>query len=207
MRKLENRLLRASLLGTAAVLVAAAVTAGALAWTSGHQDSGGAGLRAQTGSASQAGTQARSVVRGRGYILEVNADRSVDFTASDLVDPAAATAALNHAGIAGQVAVNRDACPTAPASWDLIDPAYDARLNPRPSPSAKQPPILMTGSETVTLHSSDYPAGGGLLVTIIIRHHDGVLGVNVNLLPYKDVHQVPSTCVARADRGTGGDPN
>src|SRR5262245_46148159 len=37
------------------------------------------------------------------FAVHVNADGSVTFTAHDLVDPAAATRALNDAGIAGRV--------------------------------------------------------------------------------------------------------
>jgi hypothetical protein len=203
--------MRASLVGTAVALVVGAVTVGTLAWTSGPQHNGGAGRGGQPAAASQSGagyqpTQAGvrpgTVLRGTGYVLEVHTDGSVDFTASDLLDPAAATAALNSAGIAGQVAIDRDACAKAPADWDEIDAASDRRLNPRPSPSAS-PHIFITGSETVTLHSSDYPAGGGLLVVVAYRHHSGVLYVNVGLLPYKDVHNIPSTCVQRFDPGTG----
>jgi len=137
-----------------------------------------------------------------GFTLQINNDGSVDFTATDVVDPAAATTALNNVGIAGRVVVHRDAC--APVNWNDV-----AVTPPKPRPTgtgfpAHRPGI--TGDETVTLRSSDYPPGGGLLVVVVVRQYPEGSWAHVSWLGYSDVNKIP-TCVQLFDPGTGADPN
>jgi hypothetical protein len=140
-------------------------------------------------------------IRQVGFTLRINSDGSVDFTATDVVDPAAATTALNNAGIAGRVVVHRDAC--APVNWNDV-----AVIPPFPKPTVTpQPPHKpgIMGDETVTLRSSDYPPGGGLLVVIVVRQHPEGTWAHVSWLGYSDVNKIP-TCVQLHDPGTGADP-
>ena len=139
-------------------------------------------------------------IRQIGFTLRINSDSSVEFTANDLVDPAAATTALNNAGIDGRVVVHRDAC--APVNWN--DVAVTAP-KPRPTATPIDRPGIMRG-ETVTLRSSDYPLGGGLLVVIVVRHYPEGTWAHVSWLGYSDVNKIP-TCVQLFDPGTGADPN
>jgi len=130
--------------------------------------------------------------------MRFNADGSVAFTATQLVDPAAATAALNSAGIAGRVVVHRDAC--QPVNWDdvAVPPEFPPRTLPPPRPG-------IMGDETVTLRSSDYPAGGGLLVVIVVRQYPEGTWAHMARLGYKEMNKIP-TCVQLHDPGTGADP-
>ena len=139
-------------------------------------------------------------IRQVGFALRLNGDGSVDFTATDLVEPAAATTALNNAGIAGRVVVHRDACP--PVNWS--DVAVTAP-KPRSMATPVDRPGIM-GGETVTLRSSDYPPGGGLLVVIVVRHYPQGTWAHVSWLGYSDVSKIP-TCVQLHDPGTGADPS
>ena len=147
-------------------------------------------------------TNTPNEMRQVGFTLRLNGDGSVDFTANDLVDPAAATTALNNAGIAGRVVVHRDAC--APVNWDdvAVVPPF-----PRPKETSLPPhrPGIM-GEETVTLRSSDYPPGGGLLVVIVVRQYPEGNWAHVSSLAYEDVNKIP-TCVQLYDPGTGADPS
>jgi hypothetical protein len=138
-------------------------------------------------------------IRQVGFTLRLNGDGSVEFTATDLVDPAAATTALNNAGIAGRVVVHRDAC--APVNWNDV-----AVVQPFPRSTATPPaPLGITGDRTVTLRSSNYPPGGGLLVVIVVRHYPEGTWAHVSWLGYSDVNKIP-TCVQLYDPGTGADP-
>jgi len=139
------------------------------------------------------------VVQNVGFTMRVNADGSIDFTATDLIDPAAATAALNNAGIAGRVVVHRDAC-------ERINDDDVAVTPPKPRTPPPSPKIGIMGDDTVTLRSSNYPSGGGLLVVIVVRHHypQGTWA-HVSWFGYHDVNKIP-TCVQLFDPGTGADP-
>jgi len=168
-----------------AVLAASAVAVGA--------------LRAPQSSPGRTDTAApRVAVQNVGFTMRVNADGSVAFTATQLVDPAAATVALNNAGIAGRVVVHRDAC--APVNWD------DVAVFPPMPPTPRSPfKAGITGDETKTLRSSDYPPGGGLLVVVVIRQYPEGTRAFVAWLGYRDVNRIP-TCVQLHDPGTGADP-
>jgi hypothetical protein len=152
---------------------------------------GSPGSAARTG----AGTQAVA------FTVHVNGDGSVTFTARDLVDPAAATRALNDAGIAGRVVNITDGCASGPLHDNDLDTFgrwQKEALNQR------------GGSDSVTVRSSDYRPGGGLLlaVKIVARKPDGRVGAVVLVAPYKDVASMPS-CVAipqpgPSDKAGGG---
>ncbi|HEX6684707.1 MAG TPA: hypothetical protein VF062_18020 [Candidatus Limnocylindrales bacterium] len=178
-----------SLAGVAATVAAAAVAVSGMSGMALPQNHGGAGP----------GAQPAPVVENVGFTLRLNADGSVDFTATELVDPAAATAALNKAGIAGRVVVHRDAC--APVDWDDV-----AVVQPRPKSTTDPGRPGIIGDETATLHASNYPQGGGLLVVIVVRHYPQGVWAHVSWLGYKDVNKIP-TCVQLFDPGTGADPN
>jgi hypothetical protein len=139
-----------------------------------------------------------SAVQLAAFGVSVNADGSVTFTANDVVDPVAATQALNNAGIAGRV-IN-DITPGCPTTGDDIAPAD---LYPDNTISRG-----LGASGTVTLRSSDYPAGGGLLVVVTSRGEEtGRSGtadpVSVAILAFDNASAIP-TCVDFADPGTGG---
>jgi hypothetical protein len=181
----RGRWVRPSLVGAAAV---AAALAGAVVV------GGMTGPRppAHTGTAGS-GSVAAPPVRNVGFSLLLNSDGSVDFTATGLVDPAAATAALNAAGIAGRVVVQRDAC--APVDWN------DVAVRPRPRQSSRSDRRI-PGNETVTLRSSDYPRGGGLLVVIMVRNYPEGTVASASWLGYRDLNRIPR-CVQFHDPDAG----
>lgn len=123
-----------------------------------------------------------------------DADGSVTFTATDVVDTAAATQALNDAGVAGRV-IN-DITPGCPTKADDIAPGD---LYPDNTISRG-----LGSSDTVTLRTSDYPANGGLLVVVTSRgENTGRAGVppdpvSVAIVAFDDASKIP-TCVDFAD--------
>ena len=144
------------------------------------------------------GDGAPLAVKPAAFTLHVNADGSVTFTAHDVIETAAATQALNGAGVAGRVINDQTAgCPT---KSDDIKPGD---LYPDNTLSRG-----LGTSDTVTLRSSDYPVGGGLLVVVTSRGGDsGRAGVppepvSVAIFAFDDASQIP-TCVDFADPGTG----
>jgi len=189
----QPRWVRSSFLGAtvAAAALAGAVVVGSMTGphTSAHNGIAGPG------------SVAPSPVQNVGFNLQVNGDGSVDFTATDLVDTAAATAALNAAGIAGRVVLHRDAC--AAVNWNdvAVRPTPPFPRSRKPSP----PDRRITGSETITLRSSDYPPGGGLLVVVVVRQYPEGTMAAASWLGYRDVNRIPR-CVQLHDPGTGADP-
>jgi hypothetical protein len=134
------------------------------------------------------------------FTVQVNNDGSVSFTARDLVDPTAATKALNDAGIAGRVVNNTNGCPDI-KEGDLA-PGFDGGPHPRPSTGyTGPPPGFVTGDRTVTIRSSDYPSGGGVLVVVQLRQRPSGPWATVLWWAYADVHKIP-TCVDITDPGT-----
>jgi hypothetical protein len=133
------------------------------------------------------------------FTVQVNSDGSVSFTARDLVDPAAATEALNDAGIAGRVVNNTNGC-TGIKESDLA-PGFYGRPHPRPRPGyTGPPPGFVTGDGTVTIRSSDYPSGGGVLVVVQLRQRPSGPWAAVLWWAYADVDKIP-TCVDITDPG------
>ncbi|HEX2771429.1 MAG TPA: hypothetical protein VHN18_03240, partial [Micromonosporaceae bacterium] len=120
-------------------------------------------------------------------------------TAHDVVDTVVATQALNGAGITGRVINDQTAgCPT---KSDDIAPAD---LYPDNTISRG-----LGASDTVTLRSSDYPTGGGLLVVVTSRGEAPDPSrpvppdrVSVAIFAFDDAGKIP-TCVDFADPGTG----
>jgi hypothetical protein len=136
-------------------------------------------------------------VQPAAFTVQVNADGSVTFTANDVIETAAATQALNAAGIAGRV-INDITAGCATKS-DEIRPGD---LYPDNTISRG-----LGTSDTVTLRSTDYPAGGGLLVVVTSRGGDTGRPVppdpvSVAIFAFDDAGKIP-TCVDFADPGTG----
>jgi hypothetical protein len=130
--------------------------------------------------------------------VHVNADGSTTFTATDVIDTAAATLALNEAGIAGRVINDITAgCQTGSGDIQPGDLYPDNTINRG-----------LGSSNTVTLRSSDYPAGGGLLVVVLSRGEDSGRPevppdpVAVAVFAFDDAGKIPS-CVDFAGPGTG----
>ncbi len=139
-----------------------------------------------------------AAIQPAAFTVHINADGSVTFTATEVLDTAVATQALSEAGIAGRV-IN-DITPGCLTKSDDINPAD---LHPDNTISRG-----LGTSNTVTLHSSDYPVGGGLLVVVISRG-EGSGGrpvppdpVAVAIFAFDDAGRIP-TCVDFADPGTG----
>jgi len=131
------------------------------------------------------------------FAVHVNADGSVTFTAHDVVDTTAATQALNDAGVAGRV-INDITPGCGTRSGDI-------------APTDLYPDNTISrglgASGTVTLRSTDYPAGGGLLV--VVTADGGDTGrpvppdpVSVAIFAFDSASRIP-TCVDFADPGTG----
>jgi hypothetical protein len=172
-------------------VMAAAVAGVALALPAGSP--GGAPVARGGGETGAA--PATAEVRPVGFTVRVNNDGSVDFTATELVDTVAATRALNDAGIAGRVLKQTTGCPE-PDDDDV------AVWPPRPRPSSTAPPDFgIAGGQTITLKSSFYPQGGGLLVLIDVRQRPTGPWVEVGWRGYGDVNKIP-TCVDNRDPGT-----
>jgi hypothetical protein len=128
------------------------------------------------------------------FAVQVNADGTVTFTASDLVDTAAATAALNAAGISGRVVNNTNGCAG-------VGPGVPIGRRPRPSDPLGPPAGLITGDASVTVRSADYEPGGGVLVVVQLRERPAGPWAAVGSWAYDDVNQIP-TCVDVTDPGT-----
>jgi hypothetical protein len=176
----------------------ALVAAGVAVVAAGAVLLGGPGGRpdAGDGGATAAGPVA---VQPAAFTVHVNSDGSVTFTAHDVVDTAAATQALNGAGVTGRV-IN-DITPGCTTKSDDIAPTD---LYPDNTISRG-----LGTSDTVTLRSSDYPAGGGLLVVITSRGEAPDPSrpvppdpVSVAIFAFDDAGRIP-TCVDFADAGTG----
>lgn len=145
-----------------------------------------------------AGDGGPAAIQPAAFTVHVNADGSVTFTATDVIDTAAATQALNEAGIAGRV-IN-DITPGCQTKSDDIQPGD---LYPDNTISRG-----LGSSNTVTFQSADYPAGGGLLVVVLSRGEDTGRPevppdpVAVATFAFDDAGKIPA-CVDFADPGTG----
>jgi hypothetical protein len=104
----------------------------------------------------------KPAARPAAFAVRANADGSVTFTARDVVDPTAATRALNDAGITGRVLNWYTAgCASGPFHDGEFDPTD---LDPDDIGVQKED---LRRSGSVTVRASDYPAGGGLLLVVI----------------------------------------
>ncbi|MEO3772835.1 hypothetical protein [Micromonospora sp. B9E7] len=104
------------------------------------------------------------------FTVTNNGDGSVTFTARDVVDPAAATKALNEAGITGKVVNGEAQCSLEDAPRRLTIDSF------KKSPS-------------VRLTSSMYKPGGGLLVTV---SRNGSSPAVVGTLAYERATDIPA---------------
>jgi hypothetical protein len=138
-------------------------------------------------------------VRHASFTLVRNADSSITFTALQLVDTAAATQALNGAGITGRVLTEDPSCTAGPGGHGQIDPGD---LYPADTLHAKH--TGLDASDTVTFRSSDYPQGGGLLLAVGQNTWKGANSTDyaVGVFAYADADNIP-TCVNFTDPGTG----
>jgi len=189
-RTIQRRWTRPALVAASvAALVAGAAFLGAVAQIgSGNRD------------AARPAPDSAPAIRPAAFVVHLNADGSVSFTASDLVDAAAATTALNNAGIAGRVVNNTNGC--ALIDPDDLAPGYVQAFRDRPRPTDTGPPVgFVTGGDTITIQSSDYPAGGGVLVVVQLRNRPSGPWAAVLYWAYADVNQIP-TCVDITDPGT-----
>jgi len=106
------------------------------------------------------GGESRVLARTAQYSMVRNLDGSITFTVNDMFDPAAATTALNNAGITGRVVIlgADQACPTTSADINPTD-LYPDETNTRA--------FGRRGPSTATFRTSDYPVGGGLMLVLI----------------------------------------
>ena len=149
------------------------------------------------GTTGPGGTADSVQVRPAGFALHVNADGSVTFTAEEVVDVAAATEALNDAGISGRV-VREFTAGCGTTQYDL----QPADLYPDES--------LRRGFEadnTVTVRTSDYPPGGGLLLIVGVETNGGrpslpARTVQIIILAFDNATDVP-TCLNIVGDPTG----
>jgi len=134
------------------------------------------------------------------FVVRTDSDGSVVFSASDVVDPVAATAALNQAGISGRVVNNTNGCgPIDPAD---LSPGFPSGPHSRPRPTDTGPPAgIVYGENTVTVRTSDYAPGGGVLVVVQLRERPSGPWAAVLFWSYADVNAIP-TCVDVTDPGT-----
>jgi hypothetical protein len=141
-------------------------------------------------------------IKPASFTVVKNADGTVTFTIHDLLDLSGATQALNNAGIVGRVLTSTADCTTGP-NVVPIDPddLYPADTFHR---LGDKPGGIVEG-DSVTVSSSFYPAGGGLLVTVgggYMRFDDNKLHLHVGYLAYIDANKIPQ-CVNFMDPGTG----
>jgi hypothetical protein len=139
------------------------------------------------------GTTGAVAVQPAAFAVHLNANGSVTFTAHDVINTTAATQALNEVGIAGRV-IN-DITPGCPTKANDIAPTdlYPDNTIGRG----------LGSSDTVTFRSSDYPAGGGLLIVVTSRGEASNRPlppdpVAVAIFAFDDAGTIP-TCVDFAD--------
>lgn len=175
-------------------VLAVAVTVTVLAVGTAIVVSGLGGPKADGGTAHTGSLRVRPVpikvieTKPVAFTVRTNADGSVTFTATDLVDAAAATQALNAAGIVGRVVnIPDESCSIGtPNVEDLALEFY---------PPAKAELGSGQGlSESVTVSSTNYPPGGGLLVIVQVFNQGGQVSAGVVVFPYTDVDDIP-TCL------------
>jgi len=94
------------------------------------------------------------------FTVVKNADGTVTLTVRDLMDLNGATQALNNAGIVGRVVTSTADCTTGPHAVPIDpDDLFPSDTSHRLSDQGG-----LGEGDTVTLSSSFYPPGGGLLV-------------------------------------------
>jgi hypothetical protein len=146
------------------------------------------GPNADSGSV-RAGNAPAKVVETKpvAFTVQKNADGSVTFTATDLVDAAAATQALNAAGVDGRVVnIPDESCSIgAPNNAD-----HATGYLPDKAGLGEGQDL----SESVTVSSANYPPGGGLLLMVRLFNQSGQTSVGVVVLPYTDADDIP-TCL------------
>jgi hypothetical protein len=139
------------------------------------------------------------------FTVVKNADGTVTFTVHDLLDLSGATQALNDAGIVGRVVTSIADCTNGPN----VVPINPADLYPPDTTHRLSKADGMTGGDSVTLRSSDYPPGGGLLVYVDGGYprfrNPPTLRLFVGYLAYRDANKIPP-CVNFVDPGTGQVP-
>jgi hypothetical protein len=123
------------------------------------------------------------------FTVRRNVDGTITFTVTDLVDAAAATQALNTAGVAGRV-VN---VPDGGCSIDRPK-TEDMALDTHSPDKASLGRTGFGWSESVTASSASYPTGGGLLVIVQLFNEGGQTTAGVVVYPYTDVDNIP-TCL------------
>jgi hypothetical protein len=196
---------RRPLIRRPAVLVTAAATAalvvtGAIGFAGGL----GGGPRTDPGNIAGAESKGDTAVKPASFTVVKNADGTVTFTVKDLFDLSGATRALNDAGIAGRVVTSTADCTTGPNAVPINpNDLYPADTFHRLGNRGK----VLEG-DTVTLSSSFYPPGGGLLVTVgggYMRFDNNKLHLIVGYLAYIDVNKIPQ-CINFLDPGTGDLP-
>lgn len=126
------------------------------------------------------------------FTVQRNGDGSVTLTIRELVDTQAATRALNNAGIAGRV-VN------VVTGEDSQTPPCDAGPINVADLYGRHAPLVLDGhggGASITLRSSDYSPGGGLLlaVRVVDRKADGRTVVALMAAAFKDAAKIPG-CV------------
>jgi hypothetical protein len=149
------------------------------------------GVAVAVGTAGRPAAHVQQHVAQAAFAVKVNGDGSVTFTAYDLVDTAAATKALNDAGIAGRV-VNMTSggkdgqvlCAKPLVNRDDLDPSVGLQKS-----------FLYGDSPTITVSKSSYRPGGGLLLVVGAVGHkaDGRVLVVVLSASYKDARKIPSS--------------
>ena len=155
----------------------------------------GAFLLTAPGDVTDAGDGGPVAVQPAAFTLHVNTDGSVTFTAHDVIDTTAATVALNGAGISGRVINDQTAgCPTKSDDIQPGDLYPDNTLSRGPGTN-----------DTVTLRSSDYPVGGGLLVVVTSRGGESGRAVppdpvSVAIFAFDDAGKVPDVRRLRGPR-------
>src|SRR5574342_672009 len=132
------------------------------------------------------------LVKPASFTVTRNADGSVGLTVNDLLDLDGATQALNNAGIVGKVLTSTEDCTETLTFIDGVDTVH-----------AKYPEI--EAGQTITLRSSDYPPGGGLLVLVHGHVKQGELHLGAAILVIADAARIPS-CINNVDPGTGPYP-
>lgn len=164
----------------------------------------GLGRESATGPGSgSAATDPDVTIKPASFTVVKNADGSVTFAVRDLLDLSGATRALNDAGIVGRVVTSTADCSTGPNvvpidPADLYPPDTTHRLSRRDG---------ITGDDVVTVRSSDYPPGGGLLVVVDggYLRFTNTLHLFVGYLAYVDANKIPQ-CVNFVDPGSGDVP-
>ena len=143
-----------------------------------------------------------AAIQPASYTVRVNSDGSVTFTVHNMIDLSGATQALADAGITGRVLTSTQDCTSGPDHNGQLDPAA---LYPPDTVHRKYRDLGRSG--TVTIRSSDYPPGGGLLLAVGGGTDKvGMFHFSAVSFAYADADKIP-TCINFVDPGTGGFPS